>query len=48
MLSNAEVRTLLTEAASDLGPHEYTAPIKGEIGIIIDDILPKFPEDSGD
>jgi len=48
MLSNAEVRTLLTEAASDLGPHEYTAPIKGASGIIVDDLLPKFPEDGGD
>jgi hypothetical protein len=48
VLSNAEVRFLLAEAASDLGPHEYTAPVKGAIGIILDDILPKFPEDGGD
>jgi len=48
VLSNAEVRALLTKAASDLGPHDYTAPVKGAIGIILDDILPKFPEDGGD
>ena len=44
ILSNADVRSLLTNAASDLGPHEYTAPVKGAIGIILDDILPRFPE----
>jgi hypothetical protein len=43
VLSNGEVRALLTKAASDLGPHDYTAPVKGAIGIILDDILPKFP-----
>ena len=48
ILSNAEVRALLTKAASELGPHEYTAPVKGAIGIILDDILPTFPEDGGD
>ena len=48
VLSNAEVRALLTKAASDLGPHEYTAPVKGAIGVILDDILPKFPENGGD
>ncbi len=48
VLSNAEVRSLLTKAASDLGPHEYTAPVKGAIGIILDDVLPQFPEDGGD
>ncbi len=37
------VRTLLTGAANDLGPHDYTAPVKGVIGVILDDILPKFP-----
>jgi hypothetical protein len=47
VLSNGEVRALLTKAASDLGPHDYTAPVKGAIGIILDDILPKFP-DGGD
>jgi hypothetical protein len=47
VLSNGDVRALLTKAASDLGPHEYTAPVKGAIGIILDDILPKFP-DGGD
>ncbi len=48
ILSNAEIRSLLTNAASDLGPHEYTAPVKGAIGIILNDILPQFPEDGGD
>jgi len=48
ILSNTEVRSLLIKAASDLGPHEYTAPVKGAIGIILDDILPRFPEDGGD
>jgi hypothetical protein len=43
VLSNGEVRALLTKAASDLGPHDYTAPVKGAIGIILDDILAKFP-----
>ena len=47
-LSNDDVRALLTKAASDLGPHEYTAPVKGAIGIILDDILPEFPENGGD
>jgi hypothetical protein len=48
VVSNNEVRVLLTKAASDLGPHDYTAPVKGAIGVILDDILPKFPEDGGD
>jgi len=48
VLTNVEVRALLTKAASDLGPHEYTAPVKGAIGIILNDILPKFPETGGD
>ncbi|HMA57336.1 MAG TPA: hypothetical protein VKP52_11565, partial [Pseudolabrys sp.] len=47
-LSNAEVRALLRKAAADLGPHDYTAPVKGAIGIILDDILPQFPENGGD
>lgn len=47
VLSNSDVRMLLTKAASDLGPHNYTAPVKGAIGIILDDILPQFP-DGGD
>ena len=48
VFSTAEVRALLTKAASDLEPHEYTAPVKGAIGVILDDILPKFPENGGD
>lgn len=48
VLSTAEVRALLTKAASDLGPHEYTAPVNGTIGVILDDILPKFSENGGD
>jgi hypothetical protein len=48
VLSNQDVRALLAQAANDLGPHEYTAPVKGAIGIILDDILPQFPENGGD
>jgi len=47
VLSNSEVRALLSKAAADLGPHDYTAPVKGAIGIILDDILSMFP-DGGD
>jgi hypothetical protein len=47
LLSNGEVRALLSKAAADLGPHDYTAPVKGAIGVILDDILPMFP-DGGD
>ena len=47
-LSNADIRALLSKAATDLGPHEYTAPVKGAIGVILNDILPTFPEDGGD
>ena len=47
VLTNVEVRALLTNAARSLVPHAYTAPVKGAIGIILDDILPKFP-DGGD
>jgi len=48
ILSNREVRALLSKAAADLGPHDYTAPVKGAIGVILDDILPAFPENGGD
>jgi hypothetical protein len=48
VLSNSEARAVLTKAATDLGPHDYTAPVKGAIGIILDDVLPQFPEDGGD
>jgi hypothetical protein len=48
ILSNAEVRVLLTQAASDLGPHEYVSPVKGAMGIILDDLLPIFPDGGGD
>jgi hypothetical protein len=47
VLSSGDVRALLSKAAADLGPHDYTAPVKGAIGIIVDDILPRFP-DGGD
>jgi hypothetical protein len=47
VVSNTDVRALLTKAANDLGPHDYTAPVKGAIGVILDDILPKFPENGG-
>jgi len=48
VLSNTEVRAVLTKAAIELGPHDYTAPVKGAIGIILDDVLPQFPENGGD
>ncbi len=48
VLSNNDVRVLLSKAANELGPHEYTAPVKGAIGIILDDILAKFSENGGD
>ena len=48
VLSNSEARAVLTKAAAALGPHDYTAPVKGAIGIILDDVLPKFPENGGD
>jgi hypothetical protein len=47
VLSDTEVRVLLTKAADNLGPHEYTAPVKGAIGVILNDILPIFPENGG-
>jgi hypothetical protein len=48
VLSNTEVRALLTKAAYDLHPHEYTAPAEGAAGLILNDLLPRFPEDGGD
>jgi hypothetical protein len=48
ILSNSEARAVLTKAATALGPHDYTAPVKGAIGIILDDVLPQFPENGGD
>jgi len=48
ILSNAETRVLLTKAANNLGQHEYAAPVKGAMGIILNDLLPLFPEDGGD
>ncbi|HYA28898.1 MAG TPA: hypothetical protein VEI95_08780 [Acidobacteriota bacterium] len=48
VLSNTEVRAVLTKAATELGPHDYTAPVKGAIGVILDDVLPQFPENGGD
>jgi len=48
VLSNSEARAVLTKAATALGPHDYTAPVKGAIGIILDDVLPQFTENGGD
>ena len=48
VLSNSEARAVLTKAATELGPHNYTAPVKGAIGIILDDVLPQFPDNGGD
>lgn len=43
-----EIGNATSEAATELGPHNYTAPVKSAIGIILDDVLPKFPENGGD
>lgn len=48
LLTNAEIGAVLTKAANDLGQHEYSEPMKGAAGIILDDLLPQFPEDGGD
>ncbi|MGC1094566.1 MAG: hypothetical protein WA905_17700, partial [Pseudolabrys sp.] len=48
VLSNTEIRAVLTKAATELGPHDYTAPVKGAIGVILNDVLPQFPENGGD
>ena len=48
ILSNTDVRTILTKAAYDLHPHEYSAPAHGAAGFILNEILPRFPEDGGD
>ena len=48
VLSNADVRAVLSSAACDLSPHQYSAPTKGAEGIILNDVLPGFPEDGGD
>ena len=48
VLSNAEIRAVLSRAVSDLGPFEHVAPAKGAAGIILNDLLPGFPEDGGD
>ncbi len=48
VLSTADVRPLLTKAASELRPDEYTAPTPGAAGVILAELLPLFPEDGGD
>lgn len=47
VLTSAEVRALLTRAASER-PHEYAAPLKGAAGVILNELLPRFPENGGD
>ena len=42
ILSNSEVRAVLTKAVGDLGPYEHVAPAKGASGIILNDLLPVF------
>jgi hypothetical protein len=48
VISNADARALLIKAATDLGSHQYTSPAKGAAGIILNDLLPIFPEAGGD
>ncbi len=47
VLSDAEVRALLTKAANEITPHDYASPAKGAEGVILDDLLPLFAEDGG-
>lgn len=48
VLSNTDIRKALTSAAGHLGPHDYGAPVKGAVGIILNDIMPQFPDAGGD
>jgi len=48
ILTNTDVRALLTKAAYDLHPHDYAAPAEGAAGIILNEWLLKFAEDGGD
>jgi hypothetical protein len=48
VLTNPDVHAILTKAAYDLHPHTYAAPAGGAAGIILNDMLPQFPEDGGD
>ena len=48
ILSNADVRSLLTKAAGDSASREYASPAKGAVGIIIDDMLPRFAKGGAD
>jgi hypothetical protein len=48
VLSNTDVRAILTKAAYDLHPHEYAVPAGDAAGIILNEMLPRFPEDGGD
>jgi hypothetical protein len=48
VLSSTDVRALLTKAAYELHPHDYAAPAEGAAGIILNELLPRFPEDGGD
>ncbi len=48
VLSNADARAVLTKAAADLTPHDYAMPVKGAMGIIVNDLLPMFPDNGGD
>jgi hypothetical protein len=48
LLSNRDVRAVLSKAVADLPSHEFAAPAKGAAGIILNDWLPRFPEDGGD
>jgi hypothetical protein len=48
VLTGMDVRALLTRAAAEIRPHGYAAPVRGAAGIILNDLLPMFPEDGGD
>jgi hypothetical protein len=48
VLPNADVRSLLTKAANNIGSREYAAPVKGAVSIILDDLLPRFVKGESD
>ena len=48
VLSNSDVRQMLTRAVSALGPHDYGAPVHGAAGLILAEIMPQFPDAGGD
>jgi len=48
LLTNRDVRAILSKAAGELPLHGFAAPAQGAAGVILTDLLPRFPEDGGD